>query len=49
MVALARGMLFNPRWGKHAAVTLGVAVEYPPQYQRASPENWPPAKDSVAG
>ncbi len=48
MVALARGMLFNPRWAKHAAVTLGVAVDYPPQYQRAAPEAWPPAKDSVA-
>lgn len=49
MVALARGMLFNPRWGKHAAVALGVQVEYPPQYQRAAPDVWPPAKDSVAG
>jgi len=49
MVALARGMLFNPRWGKHAAVALGVQVDYPPQYQRASPELWPPAKDSIAG
>ena len=49
MVALARGMLFNPRWGKHAAVTLGVQVDYPPQYQRATPETWPPAKDSVPG
>ena len=49
MVALARAMLFNPRWGKHAAVTLGVRVDYPPQYQRATPETWPPARDSVAG
>lgn len=49
MVALARGMLFNPRWGMHAAVALGAQVDYPPQYQRASPENWPPARDSIAG
>jgi NADPH2 dehydrogenase len=49
MVALARGMLFNPRWGMHAAVTLGAQVDYPPQYQRATPDTWPPAKESVAG
>ena len=49
MVALARGMLFNPRWGLHAALALGVEVDYPPQYQRATPETWPPAKDSIAG
>ncbi len=49
MVALARGMLFNPRWAKHAAVALGVEVDYPPQYQRAAPAAWPPAKDSIAG
>jgi len=49
MVALARGMLFNPRWGKHAAVALGVQMEYPPQYRRAAPDAWPPAKDSIAG
>ncbi|UCH72759.1 MAG: NADH:flavin oxidoreductase/NADH oxidase [Rhodospirillales bacterium] len=49
MVALARGMLFNPRWGLHAAAALGVQVDYPPQYQRATPETWPPAKDSIAG
>ncbi len=49
LVALARGMLFNPRWGLHAAAALGVQVDYPPQYQRATPETWPPAKDSIAG
>ena len=49
MVALARGMLFNPRWALHAALALGVEVGYPPQYSRATPETWAPAKDSIAG
>ena len=49
MVALARGMLFNPRWGMHAALALGVEVEYPPQYARASPQAWAPAKECIAG
>lgn len=37
MVALARGMLFDPRWPWHAAVTLGGQATFPPQYQRAHP------------
>jgi 2,4-dienoyl-CoA reductase-like NADH-dependent reductase (Old Yellow Enzyme family) len=36
-VAIARGMLFDPRWGWHAAATLGASVEAPPQYWRATP------------
>ena len=36
-VAIARGMLYDPRWGWHAAATLGAAVEAPPQYWRAMP------------
>ncbi|HWK66898.1 MAG TPA: NADH:flavin oxidoreductase/NADH oxidase [Rhizobiaceae bacterium] len=39
-VALARPMLDNPRWGLHAAASLGVDVAYPPQYLRARPNNW---------
>jgi NADPH2 dehydrogenase len=31
MVALARGMLFDPRWGWHAAAELGGQVAAPPQ------------------
>ncbi len=42
-VALARGMLFNPRWPWHAAAALGVEIKYPPQYDRCSPKAWPPA------
>ncbi|HEV7876565.1 NADH:flavin oxidoreductase/NADH oxidase [Bradyrhizobium sp.] len=37
MVALARGMLYDPRWGWHAAVELGGQVEAPPQYWRSQP------------
>ncbi len=36
-VAIARGMLYDPRWGWHAAATLGAQVEAPPQYWRAPP------------
>jgi 2,4-dienoyl-CoA reductase-like NADH-dependent reductase (Old Yellow Enzyme family) len=37
LVALARGMLFNPRWPWLAAVELGGQVFYPRQYERAHP------------
>src|SRR6202166_4112507 len=37
MVALARGMLYDPRWGWHAAADLGGVVEAPPQYWRSQP------------
>jgi 2,4-dienoyl-CoA reductase-like NADH-dependent reductase (Old Yellow Enzyme family) len=37
MVALARGMLYNPRWPWHAAAQLGAQVEVPPQYWRSQP------------
>ncbi|EXI78804.1 MAG: NADPH dehydrogenase [Candidatus Accumulibacter appositus] len=37
LVALARGMLFDPRWPWHAAVTLGAEVSAPPQYWRSQP------------
>jgi 2,4-dienoyl-CoA reductase-like NADH-dependent reductase (Old Yellow Enzyme family) len=36
-VAIARGMLYNPRWGWHAAAQLGATVEAAPQYWRAPP------------
>ena len=36
-VALARGMLWNPRWVWHAAQTLGVDPVMPPQYLRSHP------------
>ena len=37
LVALARGMLFDPRWPWHAAAQLGASVSAPPQYWRAPP------------
>ncbi len=37
MVALARGMLYDPRWGWHAAAELGGHVDAPPAYWRAPP------------
>ena len=37
LVALARGMLYDPRWGWHAAAELGGSVDAPPQYWRAPP------------
>jgi 2,4-dienoyl-CoA reductase-like NADH-dependent reductase (Old Yellow Enzyme family) len=36
-VALARGMLFNPRWPWHAAAELGASVAAPKQYWRSQP------------
>ena len=37
MVALARGMLYDPRWPWHAAAKLGAQVDAPRQYLRAQP------------
>ncbi len=37
-VALARGMLYDPRWGWHAAAELGATIDdAPPSYWRAPP------------
>ena len=36
-VALARAMLYDPRWPWHAAAKLGAQVEGPPQYWRGPP------------
>lgn len=43
-VALARGMLFDPRWPWHAALELGAEIKYPPQYERCHPKAWPGAQ-----
>ena len=37
LVALARGMLYDPHWPWHAAAHLGGKVKVPPQYARAEP------------
>jgi NADPH2 dehydrogenase len=38
LIALARGMLYDPRWPWHAAAELGASVDAPPQYWRALPQ-----------
>jgi NADPH2 dehydrogenase len=53
MIAMARGMLFDPRWPWHAAQVLGDQAAFPPQYHRAHPSlvgepipgNPPPPKE----
>lgn len=37
MIALARGILYNPRWPWHAAAALGAQVDAPKQYWRSQP------------
>ncbi|CAB3629246.1 MAG: NADH:flavin oxidoreductase/NADH oxidase [Achromobacter sp.] len=39
MVALARGMLYDPRWPWHAAAQLGGQVNAPRQYWRSQPRD----------
>ena len=40
MVALARGILYDPRWPWHAAAALGGSVEAPQQYWRSQPSQY---------
>jgi 2,4-dienoyl-CoA reductase-like NADH-dependent reductase (Old Yellow Enzyme family) len=40
LVALARAMLYDPRWPWHAAAQLGATVEAPPPYWRAPPHGY---------
>nr|WP_255417723.1 hypothetical protein [Luteibacter sp. OK325] len=37
LVAVARDMLYDPRWGWHAAAALGATVDAPRPYWRAPP------------
>jgi len=37
MIALGRGMLFNPRWAWHAAESLRSEANFAPQYARSHP------------
>ena len=37
MVAIARGILFDPRWPWHAAAKLGATIDAPHQYWRSQP------------
>ncbi|HVK33930.1 MAG TPA: tRNA-dihydrouridine synthase, partial [Burkholderiaceae bacterium] len=45
-VALARALLYDPRWPWHAAAKLGAQVAAPPQYWRSQPREF---KDLFAG
>ena len=40
MIALARPVIYNPKWVWHAAEQLGASVSYPWQYERGHPERW---------
>jgi 2,4-dienoyl-CoA reductase-like NADH-dependent reductase (Old Yellow Enzyme family) len=40
MVALARGILYDPHWPWHAAAALGATIEVPPQYLRSQPAEY---------
>jgi 2,4-dienoyl-CoA reductase-like NADH-dependent reductase (Old Yellow Enzyme family) len=37
LIALARGILYDPRWPWHAAAHFGASVAAPPQYLRSQP------------
>jgi len=37
LIALARGILYDPRWPWHAAQQLGGSVRYPDRYLRCRP------------
>jgi 2,4-dienoyl-CoA reductase-like NADH-dependent reductase (Old Yellow Enzyme family) len=41
LIALARGILYDPRWPWHAAAHLGASVSAPPQYLRSQPRQFP--------
>ncbi len=40
MIALARGILYDPRWPWHAAAHLGASVKVPAQYLRSQPRQY---------
>ena len=42
LVALARGIMDDPRWAWHAARELGAEAPYAPNYVRCSPAQWKP-------
>ncbi|MBK1660645.1 NADH:flavin oxidoreductase/NADH oxidase [Paracraurococcus ruber] len=37
LIALGRGMMWEPRWAWHAAEALGAVADFPPQYARSHP------------
>lgn len=47
MIALARGILNDPRWPWHAAEQLGVTMKVPSQYRRAATRAGLPTRDHI--
>jgi 2,4-dienoyl-CoA reductase-like NADH-dependent reductase (Old Yellow Enzyme family) len=41
IVAIARAILYNPRWPWHAAAHFGASVKAPKQYLRSQPHRFP--------
>jgi 2,4-dienoyl-CoA reductase-like NADH-dependent reductase (Old Yellow Enzyme family) len=41
LIAIARGILYDPHWPWHAAAHLGASVAVPPQYLRSQPRQFP--------
>jgi 2,4-dienoyl-CoA reductase-like NADH-dependent reductase (Old Yellow Enzyme family) len=41
LIALARAILYDPRWPWHAAAHFGAAVKAPNQYLRSQPRQFP--------
>lgn len=44
MIAIARCVMDDPHWGRHAAWRLGAEVPLMPQHARVSPKTWQPAR-----
>ena len=40
LIAIARGVMDDPRWAWHAARELGAETDYPMNYQRCHPSVW---------
>lgn len=47
LVALGRGMLYNPRWAWHAAEALGAKADVPHQYLRGATRDGVPSQDTI--
>jgi len=47
LIALARGMLYDPRWPWHAAAHFDATVKAPKQYLRSQPRQFPKLLDRI--
>jgi 2,4-dienoyl-CoA reductase-like NADH-dependent reductase (Old Yellow Enzyme family) len=48
LIALARAMLYDPRWPWHAAAHFGECIKAPDQYLRSQPHSIPHLFDAPA-